>query len=196
MDADKKIKILYVGCGIAGCHTSLSLIGNLARPKFDPLEISLTGWKFLWRYDRVFYLHVITSNFRSLGIYSNPMDLIADPKMQRDIQLLKEVTCLMFVVDSQSCRQWHSQRLLSGIKGCISLLGRDLNQLPVVFQLNKRDLPEIETTEELMRTHTWPNCDYVETIANSGKGVVEALNRLIQLVEKVKATDLSVQKSD
>lgn len=196
MDKHKKIKILYAGCGLAGCHSSLRIIGNLAQPRFDPLQNSPSGWQFLWRTDRIFYIHAVTSNFGHLGTYSNLTDLMTDSKMQGDIPLLKAIDCLIVVVDSQSCRQWHSQQLLSGIKHCLSLLGRELNCLPVVFQLNKRDLPEIETTEELMRTHTWPNCDYVETIANNGNGVVESLNRLIQLVEKVKAIDLSVQKSD
>jgi hypothetical protein len=61
-------------------------------------------------------------------------------------------------------------------------VGRDPDAVPLVFQLNKRDLPNILSVAEMTSVLTWGRCDYEETVATQGLGVPRALDRLLDLI--------------
>lgn len=91
------------------------------------------------------------------------------------IQTLEACAAIVFVADSQVERRWHNQGALKRLRADFRLVGLNLDDVPVVFQLNKRDLPDC-IPSEVMRTDlqtAW--CEYFESVAISGKGTFEAV---------------------
>jgi len=64
-----------------------------------------------------------------------------------------------------------------------------INELPVVFQFNKRDLNNITPVNRLNKVLNHFNNPYFEAVANSGKGVIETLREIsTQTLKKIKET--------
>ena len=60
------------------------------------------------------------------------------------------------------------ERTISDLK----FLGRDPARIPMVFQLNKRDLPAAEPVARLKQLFQWQIADHVEIIAPKDIGTV------------------------
>jgi signal recognition particle receptor subunit beta len=66
--------------------------------------------------------------------------------------------------------------------------GYDFNKIPYVLQLNKRDLPNILSTEELSKELRKKNEPVVEAVAFQGTGVFETLKEIAkQVLQELKA---------
>ena len=61
-------------------------------------------------------------------------------------------------------------------------LGEGYAEVPIVFQYNKRDLPDVLPLEELNHRFNPTGRPYLEASAARGTGVVEALARISKLV--------------
>jgi hypothetical protein len=74
--------------------------------------------------------------------------------------------------------------------------GYDINELPMVLQYNKRDLPNILSVEEMnnrLNTHDMPT---YEASATTGAGVFDTLKLIIKIVlEKAKSTAVTNKPS-
>jgi signal recognition particle receptor subunit beta len=60
--------------------------------------------------------------------------------------------------------------------------GYDLMNIPYVLQLNKRDLPNVESVEEMKRLLVQKNEPVFEAVAAKGPGVFETLKGVAKLV--------------
>jgi signal recognition particle receptor subunit beta len=60
--------------------------------------------------------------------------------------------------------------------------GYDFNKIPYVLQLNKRDLPNAMTVEELKKQLQKKGEPIIEGIAINGTGVFETLKELAKMV--------------
>lgn len=99
------------------------------------------------------------------------------------IARLAETVGIIFVADSQVLRWDHNIGSLKRLRADLKLAGRDLDRIPVVFQLNKRDLPDIVSANEMRRSLHTSRCDWVESIASKRLGVKESLRRLLDLLK-------------
>lgn len=61
-------------------------------------------------------------------------------------------------------------------------LGRDPARVPTVFQVNKRDLSDAESLQELRASLMFTDEQCVESVASAGVGVREALERLLLMI--------------
>ena len=74
--------------------------------------------------------------------------------------------------------------------------GYDVSELPLVIQYNKRDLPNIMTTEEMDQKLNTYNFPTFEASATIGTGVFDTLKLIIKLVlEKAKNSQVSSKSS-
>jgi predicted GTPase len=110
--------------------------------------------------------------------------------IRTETEFMRRADAVVFVVDSQTVRTYQSAGMVERLRDDLILLGRDPLAIPLVFQLNKRDLPSEEITplEELKELHRWPFAAYVESIASQGIGVKEALDKVLELVWQRRAT--------
>jgi hypothetical protein len=94
---------------------------------------------------------------------------------------LKEVGGIVFVCDSQRARREQNIVWLERLRADLAYLGRDIADIPIVFQLNKRDLTHLLTAEELKADLHTQRCGHVDSIAPKDDGPAAALNALVVL---------------
>ena len=97
---------------------------------------------------------------------------------------------VVFVADSQSARLDANQESLEDLAANLAEHGRKLSTMPHAFQWNKRDLPDIVPTEELDRRFNVFGAPALGTVATSGVGVYEGLERITRLVIEAYKADL------
>ncbi len=96
--------------------------------------------------------------------------------------LLSGVDGVVFVADSQEGRLEPNQESLDDLRENLAELKRPLEQLPHTFHWNKRDLSELVPIEELERRFNPHGAPSLGTIATTGEGVFEGLERITRLV--------------
>jgi hypothetical protein len=103
--------------------------------------------------------------------------------VERLIEFLPVLDGVVFVADSQPERTEAGLAALELLLEFMRERGLDPAQVPFVFQLNKRDLPNVLHVEELRTILSTPRCAHVESIAVRQRGVHQALETLLRLVD-------------
>jgi signal recognition particle receptor subunit beta len=94
--------------------------------------------------------------------------------------LLQNVDGIVFVADSDPGREEANLTALQNLFENLRRLGHDPETLPIVFQWNKRDLPNatpIKTLEAMLNPDRRPS---IATAAHLSKGVMETRNLLLR----------------
>jgi hypothetical protein len=110
-----------------------------------------------------------------------PTDAVRPPEVQPVIASLAHIDGIVIVCDSQRARREHNIGWLKRLDADLTLVGRRMAEIPIVLQLNKRDLAEILTVDELASDLRTPPSGCVESIATSGNGAAAALDALVSL---------------
>ena len=100
-------------------------------------------------------------------------------------QLLDEVDAIVFVADSRPEQHDADVASLDELRGALGDYGREIDELPVVLQYNKRDEADPYAIEELHRRLALPHAAVFEAVASSGKGVLQTLTTVSKRVVRV-----------
>ncbi len=96
--------------------------------------------------------------------------------------ILRGVDGIVFVADSQVERMEANIESLKSLERNLTEQGYDLQKLPIVFQWNKRDLPNVTKLEDLHTAlNKWKAPEF-EAKAMVGVGVFETLKTISKLV--------------
>lgn len=96
--------------------------------------------------------------------------------------ILRAVDGLIFVADSQLEKMDANIESLEGLEKNLTEQGYDISKIPLVFQWNKRDLPNVTSVEDLQeKLNRWGSPTY-EASAVKGEGVFETLKEVSKLV--------------
>jgi len=103
--------------------------------------------------------------------------------------ILRGVDGVVFVADSQAERADANVEALDNLVGNLQEHGYDFATIPYVLQLNKRDLPNILSPDEMRKQLRRREEPSFESIACQGIGVFETLKEIARqvLVELKKA---------
>lgn len=96
--------------------------------------------------------------------------------------ILKNVDGVVFVADSQLGRTEANQESGENLRTNLAEQGYSLDKIPYVIQYNKRDLPEIASTEELRALFNPTNVPDFEAVARTGTGVFDTLKAVSKIV--------------
>jgi signal recognition particle receptor subunit beta len=96
--------------------------------------------------------------------------------------ILKGVDGVVFVVDSAPERMEANVEAFEQFQNALERQGYDLARIPIVFQYNKRDLPNAARIDELEITFNPTKRPHFEAVANRGEGVMETLENISQMV--------------
>jgi signal recognition particle receptor subunit beta len=176
-------KIVYYGPGLSGKTTSLHAIYAAVRPERRGELVSLAT-----ETDRTIFfdflpLHV--ERVRGLGVrfqlYTVPGQVFyaATRKL-----VLAGADGVVFVADSQP--QAHDANLESfdSLRANIAELGFELDDFPMVFQYNKRDLPNVTPMRDMSAALNFLGAPEFPSCATTGEGVVDALREITKLAIK------------
>ena len=96
--------------------------------------------------------------------------------------ILRGVDGIVFVADSQVDRMEANLESSEGLEENLKEQGYDINTLPLVFQWNKRDLPNVISVSELSsKINRWQAPEF-EAVAIEGRGVFETLKMISKRV--------------
>ena len=104
------------------------------------------------------------------------------PGVEEEMDRLAAASGFIFVVDSQKERILAGEEQLQRLRSDLAARFKSLDDYPVVFQVNKRDLPTAVSMDEAKSRFGSRYCAYVASIASSGIGHSEALTELLTMI--------------
>lgn len=167
-------KIVYYGPGLGGKTTCLRYIYSKVNPNIRGKLISLAT-----ELDRTLFFDFLPMDLGNVRgfklrfhLYTVPGQIFYNASRRL---ILKGVDGLVFVADSQIERMDENVESMENLHQNLSIHGLKLSEIPLVFQYNKRDLPNIVSVEELEETLNPYKAPYFESVAIQGIGVFESL---------------------
>ena len=174
-------KIVYYGAGLGGKTTNLQFIFDKTTDKQKSKMISLAT-----ETDRTLFFDFLPLDLGTVRgfktrfhLYTVPGQVFYDASRKL---ILKGVDGVIFVADSQVERMDANVEAIENLQTNLKSQGYDLMNIPYVLQLNKRDLPNVESVEEMKRLLMKKNEPVFEAVAAKGPGVFETLKGVAKLV--------------
>ena len=180
-------KVVYYGPGLCGKTTNLQWIFEHTSTESRGEMVSLAT-----ETDRTLFFDLLPIDVGSIAGFSTRIQLYTVPgqvfyNTTRKL-VLKGVDGVVFVADSQRPMLQANVESFQNLEENLAEMGLSLDNIPVVLQYNKRDLPGICSFEELdqaLNRQNWPG---IEASAINGQGVFETLKMIS------KATLLALKK--
>lgn len=174
-------KVVYYGPGLGGKTTTLQHIHTATKPEYRGKMVSLAT-----PVDRTLYfdfLPIRVPNVRGMGVRLQLFTVPGQVYYNATRKLvLTGADGVVFVADSQRGRRDANLESLENLQENLREHGRVLAELPLVLQFNKRDLRDVRPFDELQAELNPRGVSSFETVATSGQGVFESLDRITRLV--------------
>lgn len=174
-------KIVYYGPGLSGKTTNLQWVHQkMPRERRGEL-ISLATEK-----DRTLYFDFLPLDLGSIQGFTTKFQLYTVPgqvyyNATRRL-VLRGADGIVFVADSQRGKMRENMESLQNLGENLTEYGYRLDDIPLVFQYNKRDLPDRASAEELNKLLNYRGVPFFEAVANRGVGVFETLKSISKIV--------------
>jgi mutual gliding-motility protein MglA len=187
-------KIVYYGPGLSGKTTNLQYVFKKIPSETRGELISLATDA-----DRTLYFDFLPVNVGTIQGFATKFQLYTVPgqvyyNATRKL-VLRGVDGLVFVADSQLAKMDENLESLHNLKDNLEEYGYDMNQIPLVIQYNKRDLPDILSIADLEKALNPGGLPYFEAVAVTGDGVFKTLKAISKIVlDQVKAKRMEPAK--
>jgi mutual gliding-motility protein MglA len=174
-------KIVYYGPGLCGKTTNLHHIYAKTSPQSRGEMVSLET-----ETDRTLFFDLLPIDVGVIGGFKTRLQLYTVPgqvfyNTTRKL-VLKGVDGIVFVADSQRPAFDGNLESFKNLRENLQEIGLDADELPLVIQLNKRDLPNIVSAQEMIDAlDPQGKFGHVESVASSGIGVFETLKLISKL---------------
>ncbi len=174
-------KIVYVGTGLGGKTTNVQYIYENTQTGKAGKLVSLSTEN-----ERTLFFDFLPLSVGEVRGYKTRFHLYTIPgqtfyEASRDF-ILKGVDGVVFVVDSAPERMDANLEAFENFQKALERQGYDLARIPLVFQYNKRDLEQAMPLKDLEATFNPGKRPYFEATAHTGKGVMETLEMISQMV--------------
>jgi signal recognition particle receptor subunit beta len=183
-------KVVYYGPPLCGKSTSLRKIYEQVREEAKGDLISLSQDN-----DRTLYFDFVPlhlGNYKNytirLHLYTVPGEVGYDAARKL---ISKGVDGVVFIADSQLERMEANIKSMNNLRETLKHEGIDWKKIPMVFQYNKRDLPNAVPVEEIRRLLNLNSSEDFETVAVTGEGVFNVLCAIgTKVLQNLKKTSL------
>ena len=174
-------KIVYYGPGLSGKTTNLQYVHKKIPPQTRGELISLATDQ-----DRTLYFDFLPVDIGQIHGFSIKFQLYTVPgqvyyNATRKL-VLRGADGVVFVADSQRSKMDENIESYQNLVENLEEYGCDIEKLPLVFQYNKRDLPQIFSVEELESILNPKGLPHFETVVMQGIGVFDTLRCISKLV--------------
>src|ERR1700693_5918016 len=174
-------KIVYYGPGLCGKTTNLHHIYGRTSPGSRGEMVSLET-----ETDRTLFFDLLPLDVGIIGGFKTRVQLYTVPgqvfyNTTRKL-VLKGVDGMVFVADSQRAMKDANVESVNNLRSNLAEIGLKLEDLPLVFQYNKRDLANILSVAELEESlNPAGKYESYEACAVVGQGVFETLKAISKL---------------
>jgi signal recognition particle receptor subunit beta len=177
-DRTIKVKIVYYGPPVGGKTTNLQILHRQADARRRGDLISVNSAQ-----DRTILFDLLplkTPGFRGFGLRLQVLAVPGQPMYAATRRLvLKGADSLVFVANSALDRWEENVQSLKEMTENLLSHHLDPEQMPLVFQYNKRDLPQVLEPEALDRYLNSRHVETVPAIAVRGEGVLETFTAIL-----------------
>ena len=174
-------KIVYYGPGLCGKTTNLHHIYTKTSPQSRGEMVSLET-----ETDRTLFFDLLPIDVGVIGGFKTRLQLYTVPgqvfyNTTRKL-VLKGVDGIVFVADSQKAMLDANVESFNNLRENLAEIGLNLDEIPLVLQLNKRDLPNIADIDTMLDAlDPDRRAEWVESVASVGTGVFETLKVISKL---------------
>ncbi len=174
-------KLVYYGPGLGGKTANLQWIYDNTGSNLKGKMISLAT-----ETDRTLFFDFLPLDLGTVRGFKTRFHLYTVPgqvfyEASRKL-ILKGADGVVFVADSQEERVDANLETLDNLREHLREHNLDINTIPYVLQLNKRDLPNVLPVEQLKKTLQIKGEPALEGVAITGLGVFETLKEVAKLV--------------
>lgn len=174
-------KIVYYGPGLSGKTKNLTYIHEKTNPEARGKLLSLaTETERTLYFD---FLPLALGEIRGFKtrfhLYTVPGQVFYDASRRL---ILNGADGIVFVVDSQPARLDANLESFDNLQTHLESYGRSLQQIPIVIQYNKRDLPSALPLSQLRGLFNPHQAPEFEAMAEQGTGVFDTLKTIVKLV--------------
>jgi len=175
------VKIVYYGPALSGKTTCLKEVFNSKefKKKGKLITLDTDG-------DRTLFFDFLPIEIGNLGNYSIKIQLYTVPgqvayNTTRKL-VLQGADGVVFVADSQNEMRKQNIQSFENLKENLKENNISYDEVPLIFQYNKRDLHEILSLDQLNSDLNSENKPFFPTIAIAGENIHEALHAIMKMV--------------
>lgn len=173
-------KLVYYGCGCGGKTTNVEYIHRTSRPEMRGKLLSLSS-----ETERTLFFDLLPIDLGKYYGYSTRLHLCTVPGQAAFDKtrklILKGVDGIIFVVNSDRSALADNLASASNLEENLILQNIEPRSLPLVVQLNKRDLPSAAPKDELCAALGLPaDVAIFEAVATKGTGVYDTLKEMVR----------------
>ncbi len=174
-------KIVYYGPGLGGKTTNIQYVYQKTSGDNKGNIISLNTEN-----ERTLFFDFLPLDLGEIRGFKTRFHLYTVPgqvfyEASRKL-ILRGVDGIVFVADSQVERMESNIESLKSLEKNLLDQGYDLEKVPLVFQWNKRDLPNITSVKDLREALNKRKLPEFEAVAVKGNGVFDTLKMISKLV--------------
>lgn len=173
-------KVVYYGPGVCGKTTSLQHIHERIAPAQRGRLLSLAT-----ETDRTIFFDLLPLKLGEIRGFKLRFQLYTVPgqvKYNKTRKLvLQGADAIVFVADSHPSKRKENIESFRNLQENLKEQGKKLEELPIVYEYNKRDLPELLSMEDLNRDLNPRGLPHFGAVATKGVGVMETLEAISKL---------------
>jgi mutual gliding-motility protein MglA len=175
------LKLVYYGPGLCGKTTNLERIhgDSKLQNKGKLLSMSTETDRTLFFDFMPMELGTVRGQKIRVQLYTVPGQVFYNATRKL---VLRGADGVVFVADSQPSMRDSNLESLANLEENLRINRLDPVRIPIVFQLNKRDLPELDPASEMKAYLGTGEAPVVEASALEGRGVRETLQKAISLI--------------
>jgi mutual gliding-motility protein MglA len=186
-------KLVYYGPAQGGKTTNLMQLHELVGAEMKGELMTLET-----QHDRTLFFDLLPLGFRApsgltirFRLFTVPGQVAHDGTRKA---VLSRADGVVFVADSQKTQAVNNGEAFQNLAENLARVGLDFEQLPVVVQFNKRDLPEILAEEEIRARYAGAPWPLVFASAVKAGGVRETFAMLLRAVWRRYADEFGLAK--
>lgn len=177
------LKVVYYGPGLSGKTTNLQHLYSALDPQARGKFISLATES-----DRTLFFDFLPVELGRIKDFSVRFQLYTVPGQTRYNAtrklVLKGADAVVFVADSQTDMREQNIESFMNMKENLVSNNIDPEEIPVILQYNKRDLPNILSVQELNKDLNGKGYQIIESAAVNGRGVEETFRLVTKILLK------------
>lgn len=175
------VKVVYYGPGLCGKTTNLlHLHESYPEGQRGPLV------KLDTETERTLFFDYFPADLGSVAGYALKADFFTVPGQSfynsTRRAVLDGADGIVFVADSARDREEANLEAYDNMVENLVAYGRKLEEIPLVYQWNKRDLPQVLSVDLLNRQLNKRNLPAFEAVATHGRGVWETQSEILKAV--------------
>ncbi len=174
-------KIVYYGPALCGKTTNVQYIHLKLNPKQRGDLVSLATDS-----DRTLFFDFLPIELENIGgfktrfhIYTVPGQVYYNSTRKA---VLTGVDGIIFVADSQRSMIRENIESFQNLRENLQYYNRNLENIPLIIQYNKRDMPDVLDIEELNKQLNQASLPFFEAVAVKGTGVLPTLTKCCKMV--------------